>query len=234
MSGRGLLADLTPEERTADPAITLYGNDERWRAALDPLDDATGQVAAVSADPQAAVGPGLFFARTLRRIDGRSVALVPCAKGGSSIGQWKPSEGREGLYGACLARARAVGGPIAGVLWYQGESDARRPDAAGAWRTRFEALVARFRVDLGDERLPVVLVQLADPPSPAVSAAKSYPSWTAIQAVQAGPLPPCVDMVSARGLPRKEDELHLTTDAQRLLGGRLAVALEGLRRRGCR
>ena len=105
MSGRGLLEDLTPEERTADSAIQLYGNDERLRAALDPLDDATGQVDAVSADPKAAVGPGLFFARALRRMHGGPVLLVPCAKGGSSMGRWEPSDRRDTLYGACLARA---------------------------------------------------------------------------------------------------------------------------------
>jgi len=234
MSGRGLLADLTPEERTADPAIRLYGNDEQWRVALDPLDDATGQVDPVSADPKAAVGPGLFFARALRRMHGGAVLLVPCAKGGSSMEEWTPSDRRDTLYGACLARARAVGGHVAGILWYQGETDAGRPEAAGAWQSDFEALVARFRLDLDDDRLPVVMVQLADPPSPEVSAPKTYPAWSAIQAAQAEPPPSCVDMVSAKGLPRKEDELHLTTEAHRQLGGRLAVAMEGLRGRGCR
>jgi hypothetical protein len=234
MSGRGLLAELTPEERTPDPAIQLLGNDGRTHAALDPLDDPAGQVDVVSADARAAVGPGLFFARRLRRIHQGPVLLVPCAKGGSFIGQWTPSEGRDTLYGSCLARARVVGGHVAGVLWYQGESDAGRPDAAGAWRASFEALVARLRLDLGSDRLPVVLVQLADPPSPEVSAPRTYPSWPAIQEAQAGPLPPCVDMVSAKGLPRQADELHLTTDAQRLIGGRLAVVMDGLRRRGCR
>ena len=48
MSGRGLLEELTAEERVADPAIRLYGNDGVTRPALDPLDDPAGQVDAVS------------------------------------------------------------------------------------------------------------------------------------------------------------------------------------------
>jgi len=127
-----------------------------------------------------------------------------------------------------------AGGQVKGILWYQGETDAGRADSAGAWRAAFEALVGRFRQDLGDQRLPIVIVQLADRPSPGVSAPKTYPSWAAIQAAQAGPPPACVAMVPARGLPMKPDELHLTTAAQRVVGTRLAEAMEGLRRSGCR
>ncbi len=235
MSGRGLVEELTSEERVADPAIQLYGNDGKIRPALDPLDDATGQVDAVSSDAGiAAVGPGLFFARAARAVRHRPILLVPCAKGGSSIEQWKPGGGRDTLYGSCLARARAVSGRVRGILWYQGETDAGRPDSAQAWRAAFEALVGRFRQDLDAPRLPIVIVQLADPPSPRVSAPKTYPSWAAIQVVQAGPLPACVAMVPARGLPMKPDELHLTTAAQRVVGARLAAAMEDLRRGGCR
>ena len=234
MSGRGLVEDLTPRERVADPAIQLYGNDEKTRPALDPLDDATGQVDAVSSDAGiAAVGPGLFFARATRALRHHPILLVPCAKGGSSIEQWKPGGGRDTLYGSCLVRARAVGGKVKGILWYQGETDAGRADSAMAWRAAFEALVGRFRQDLDAPRLPIAIVQLADRPSPEVSAPKTYPSWAAIQAVQAGPSPACVAMVPAQGLPMKPDELHLTTAAQRVVGARLAEAMEGLRRGGC-
>lgn len=239
MSGRGLLDELTPEERVADPAIQLHGNDGVTRPALDPLDDPKGQLDAVSSDVQAAVGPGLFFARTLHGLNGRPILLVPCAKGGSSIGQWKPYQGtpggeRDTLYGSCLARVREVGGQVRGVLWYQGESDAGRADAAEDWRASFEALVGRFRGDLKARRLPIVLVQLADPPSPEVMAPRTFPSWAAVQAVQAGPMPACVAMVSAKGLPLKSDTLHLTTAGQRTLGERLGVAMQALRRQGCR
>ncbi|WP_184722029.1 sialate O-acetylesterase [Caulobacter sp.] len=235
MSGRGLVEELTPEERSADPGIQVYGNDEQVRPALDPLDDATGQVDTVSSDAGlAAVGPGLFFARATRILRPKPILLVPCAKGGSSMAQWRPGGGRDTLYGSCLARARAVGGKPRGVLWYQGETDAGQADSAQAWRASFETLVTHFRADLGAKRLPIVIVQLADAPSPAISAPKTYPGWAAIQAVQAGPLPACVAMVSAKGLPKKPDDLHLTTAAQRDLGPRLAQAMDQLRRAGCR
>ncbi|WP_225421482.1 sialate O-acetylesterase [Sphingomonas parva] len=233
MSGRGALADLTEAERTPDPGIRLYGNDGKARVALDPLDSAEGQIDAVSADPQAAVGPGLGFAREIARHSRRPIVLVPCAKGGSSIARWQPGGGRDTLYGSCLARAREAGGRVHGILWYQGESDAATLAAANAWPEAFAALIARFRDDLGDARLPVVFVQLADPPARPDRALR-YPGWRQVQAGQGGVRMKCTAMVAAAGLPRLEDELHLTTAGQRTLGPRLAAAMRRLQRQGCR
>jgi hypothetical protein len=233
MSGRGSLDELTAAERAPEAAIRLYGNDGQWRVAAEPLDAAQGQVDTVSEDRIAAVGPGLFFARALLAADKQPVALVPCAKGGSSIGRWKPGGGRDTLYGSCLARAREAGGRIDGILWYQGETDAEKTDAAPAWRAAMEGLVESFRRDLGSERLPIVLVQLADAPAQK-EGAKPYPSWAAIQDAQARPFDACVAMVSARGLSKRDDDLHLTTASQRVLGVKLAKAMQGLRDKGCR
>ena len=145
MSGRGAIAGLPAEDRVADPRIRLYGNDGQWRAALDPLDDGSGQVDAVSADKQAAVGPGLTFARALLHKRQRPIALVPCAKGGTAIGRWKPASDRTTLYGSCVARVREAGGHLAGMLWYQGESDAEKPliEAQG-WTTAFQQMATGF------------------------------------------------------------------------------------------
>jgi hypothetical protein len=235
MSGRGLLADLRPDETIADPGIMLYGNDGRWRPALDPLDDATGQIDEVSSDHALpAVGPGLTFARTLRMREHRPVALVPCAKGGSSITLWKPDDGRSSLFGSCIARVREAGGHLAGILWYQGESDAERPAAeAGEWPARFTEMIAAFRQRLGAPRLPVVFVRIGDRPDGDGDYSK-FPNWPLIQSLQTDVHLPCAVMVSAGGLPRKEDHLHLTTEAQRTLGIRLAEAMGAIRRQGCR
>jgi hypothetical protein len=233
MSGRGALADLGGPERIPDPAIRLYGNDGRYRPALDPLDDAAGQVDAVSTDLQAEVGPGLFFARALRRERRRPILLIPCAKGGSSIGQWKPGSGRDTLYESCLARAKLAGGRVAGILWYQGESDTGTAEAAARWPAAFARLVAQFRRDLGASRLPFVFVQLSPPPERAGRAAR-YPAWAMLQAAQASLSIRCTAMATAADLETKPDELHLTTAGQRILGARLASAMRHLLLRGCR
>ncbi len=232
MSGRGAIADLPAADRGADPRIRLYGNDGQWRAALDPLDDASGQVDAVSADKQAAVGPGLTFARALLRKRQRPIALVTCAKGGTAIGRWKPASDRTTLYGSCVARVREAGGHLAGMLWYQGESDAEKPliEAQG-WTTAFQQMATAFRRDLAAPNLPIVFVQIADTPR---ANSGRYSSWHVVQDQQSRPPLPCTAIVSARGLPRNPDDLHLTTQAQRTLGPRLAAAMARLIAKGCR
>jgi len=232
MSGRGDPAALSDTERVADPRLRLYGNDGQWRPALDPLDDPAGQVDAVSADRQASVGPGLFFARALLRARDADIALVPCGKGGSSIARWQPGRDRTTLYGSCVARVVEAGGHPSGLLWYQGESDAEKSiSAAPSWASSFRRMADGFRRDLKAPRLPIVMVQLADRPD--VNTAR-FPGWAAIQEQQAQPFGRCTAMVSAKGLARNADGLHLATDAQRVLGPRLAEAMVGLRQKGCK
>ncbi|UZK67317.1 sialate O-acetylesterase [Sphingomonas sp. M1-B02] len=232
MSGRGSLDELTPAEEEADPAIRVYGNDGVWKEGIEPLDDARKQVDAVSADAQAGVGPGLFFAREIHRLRRRPIIVIPCAKGGSSIGRWKPAEARDTLYGSCLARIREAGGRVSGILWYQGESDADTPERAGRWAQTFTALVAQFRKDLGQAKLPIAFVQIADPARSRDRAVK-YPAWIQLQNAQRKVALPCVTMVAAAGLPLNQDELHLTTEAHRSLGIKLARTMDQLQRRRC-
>lgn len=232
MSGRGALSDLRPDERVADPAIALRGNDGVVRPALDPLDDATGQTDAAGVDGQAAVGPGLFFARRMRTLaPARPIELVPCAKGGSSIRRWAPAAAGDGLYDACIARTRAAGSRPAGMLWYQGETDAQSMESAAQWAGRFTALADGFRRDLAAPRLPIVVVQIADRPR---DGAARYPGWADVQAAQRALALRCVAVVPAEPATLLPDDLHLDTAAQRALGARLADAMAALHRRGCR
>lgn len=223
MSGRGVLSQIAPGALDPDDRIQLYGNDGRWRRAVEPLDTALGQIDKVSADPDG-VGPGLAFAKAmLKKHPDRPIGLVPCAKGGSAIAEWAPSADRATLYGSCLARAReaAAFGRIAGVLWYQGETDARGEATARAWSARFTEMIGRFRADLSAPDLPVAVVGLGDQPVSGKYGGQ-FPAWTTIQESQKR-----LDLgrqvyMSAEGLPRNPDELHLTTESQVRLGQALA------------
>lgn len=231
MSGRGVMDELSQDDWVPDARIRLYGNDGQWRTALDPLDDAHGQIDAISTDKQAGVGPGLFFARASLKLDPNPIALLTCAKGRTSIDQWTSSAERTTLYGSCLARVREVGGRPRGMLWYQGESDAQKsPADAVRWAAKFEEMARTFRADLNMADLPIVIVQLADHPR---SNAARYPAWDVIQAQQSRPPLPCTATVSAKGLPRNPDDLHLTTAAQRKLGPKLAKATAKLIKQRC-
>lgn len=232
MSGRGNLDDLAAAEREANPRILVYGNDGVVKPAQEPIDSSLGQVDGVSADRLAAVGPGLFFARTMMQSVKGPFVLVPCAKGGSSISRWRPGGGRDTLYGSCLARAREVKGRLAGILWYQGESDTEREALAEHYGQAFKALVDAFRRDLEAEGLPVVFAQIAEQPMRPENAAR-YPAWQAVRRAQASLSIDCAEMVPVGALPRQADELHLTTAAQRQLGRMMAEAMWRLQKYGC-
>ncbi len=133
--------------------------------------------------------------------------------------------GRDTLYGSCLACAKEAGARIAGLLWYQGESDARSIETAESWRAKFEQLLQRFRTDLNDPRLPVAFVQRADQPQ---RDAADYPGWARVQQAQATLAVSRARMVSAKGLVLKPDQLHLSTASQRIVGKRLATAMNAL------
>jgi hypothetical protein len=228
MSGRGDVSELPADFAVPDPRIMVWGNDGGLAVASEPVDSAVGQVDRISADVQAGVGPGLAFARVrIAQQPNRRLILVPCAKGGSAIAEWTPADGRDGLFGSCVARARAAvrQGRLAGVLWYQGERDARSVDDALAWPARFERMATALRIALARQDLPIVVVSLADEPVRGPYAGR-YPAWQAVQAAQASLRVPGVVVVAAAGLPKGEDDLHLSTAGQILLGTRLASALE--------
>jgi|GEM_PF-622980 len=236
MSGRGHLEDLPDAAKTAS-GIWLYGNDGVWRQATEPLDNATGQIDPVSGDgDKAGVGPGLSFARTLPTPENSAIALVPCAKGGSSLSQWTPNPDRTRLYGSCMARAREASakGRIAGVLWYQGETDAEKPEATALWPERMVTLVAQVRHDLGDTCLPWVIVGLSDQPDP-----QKWPrptvGWAEVQAAQKA-LPAKIvrlGYVSAASLAHNGDDIHLNTASQLILGPQLAKEMQRVKSMPC-
>jgi len=232
MSGRGDLAEQSTALKLPDTRIRVLGNDGVLAVAREPLDAATGQRDPVSADLQAGVGPGRAFAhaRLAGRPD-RRLILVPCAKGGSGIAEWLPSERNDSLFGSCVGRARSASrdGRLTGILWYQGETDAGDPTRAAAWPSSFDLFLKGFRDALGVGTLPIIVVSLADPPVVGRYAGR-FPEWSTIQGAQAELQGVSLAVVSASGLPKNADDLHLSTAGQETLGLRLAEAAETLLR----
>lgn len=114
-------------------------------------------------------GLGLAFGVAMADALERPIGLIPAAHGGTTLEQWSPEkkdEGGHSLYGAMLERITRAGGTLRGVLWYQGESDAFNTADADSYRQRFIDWVERLREDLGDPRLPVLVVQLGRLTSP--------------------------------------------------------------------
>ncbi len=234
MEGWGLLAGAAPPH----PRIRAFTMRREWTRAVEPMHllaespdvchhGGTQCSAAESRTRrrQAVIGtgPGLFFAREMLERTGVPQGLVCCAHAGTSLTQWTPEpliDGETSMYGSMLQSVQATAQPVAGVLWYQGESDAT-PDDAPAYTTRMGCLVTSLRRDLAQPRLPWIMVQLArrfgrrDP--------DEISSWNSVQDQQRL-LPdriPDLAMISAIDLPL-EDEIHLAADAHATLAHRLA------------
>ena len=141
--------------------------------------------------------------------------------------QWDPAkrdEGGKSLYGSMMRRVRAVGGKVAGMLWYQGESDALG-EAQPAYRAKTRRFVEAVRRDLDAPDLPFIYVQIG----PLFGDAKAAPAWNGLQNDQlevegqlgAAAMAACID-------GDLTDIIHLNTASQRRLGRRLAHLAEML------
>ena len=228
MSGRGAL----PAAQAPDSAVYVFGNDYRWRLAVEPVDDPSGQVDAVSLDKAAGFGPSRAFADSLRaRYPGLVIGLVPCAKGATIIEEWHTSPDDATLYGSCLKRARAAEpmGRIAGALFFQGESDTNDletlhgfPLRPNTWATHFTRFVHDLRRDLRQPRLPLVFAQIGPHTAP-----DRYVNWEQVQAQQASVDLPAVRMITTDDLSLR-DRVHYDTPSYRVIGGRFADAMAEL------
>lgn len=222
MSGRGgVLNDTLTGVATWDAAIPAQCRPStsilrldahlRWVEARDPLHRD------IDYNKTCGVGPGMPFAHTLLGRDSGlgPVGLVPCAIGGTTIGQW--ARGTP-LYRQMIRRARASardGGTIEAVIWFQGESDTLNEADATSYGQKLETLLSDWRTDLQDPLLPIILVAIASGEGPYVE--KVREAQLGIDLLN-------VRVVDAMGLSLGPDNLHLTTAAQVHLGEKLGRA----------
>lgn len=219
------------------PAVRAFYMNDVWDIAQDPIHnmwDCVDQVhidlcggARPGVETMHGVGPAVAFAQEVARSSGVPQGILACAHGGTTMMQWDPARGDEegkSLYGATLRRVRKNGGRVAGMVWYQGESDAT-DETAAHYTDRMKMLVAAFRKDLKTPAMPVAIVQIGR-----VLAWGSPLMWNSVQDQQRR-LPrviknlatvPAIDL----GL---SDSIHIDGPDMQRLGKRLAVAMEQLR-----
>lgn len=235
--GLGNLADRPAPHRL----VRSFAMAREWRLATDPLhhvyespdrchhggrQETPAEARRHRARRIKGTGFGVWFGREMVRRHGVPQGLIAAAHGGTRLELWDPArrdQGGDSLYASMLASIEAVGQPLAGVLWYQGESDA----GAGAvpeYAPRMQALVATLRADLRQPRLPWVVVQLGRH-----VATVGGREWNAIQELQRR-LPetiprlavlPAVDLAT-------DDAIHIGGAAFATLAARLARAASRL------
>jgi hypothetical protein len=225
MSGMG---DIPKSRMETNPRIYVFGNDYHWKLAKEPVDDPSNQVDSVSEDRPAGFGPAMSFATTvLEQYPDMVIGLIPCAKGGSLIHEWRRNLNDNTLYGSCLKRVRAasVMGEVAGLLYFQGEIDAvdpkEHPDRTflpDRWADEFAVLIQDWRRDLNLPGLPVVFAQIGTNTEP-----ERFKNWAVVKEQQRKVRLPLSAMVTTDDLPLK-DYVHFTTESYQIIGQRFAQA----------
>jgi|GEM_PF-1948816 len=214
MVGRGEWTRWSPH-----PRVLSFNKDGKWIPAVDPLHQTS---------VRDRVGPGVSFGRGMLAVvdPAVTIGLVPCAVGGAPLARWE--KGGD-LYRATVRRAREAtkdGGTLMGILWMQGERDARERELAASYAKRLDAMILAFRYEFGLPDLPFVAalpcVELAnreDRPGAEIveEALKTLPRRVQNTAI-----------VDSNGLQSTGDQIHFATPAQRELGRRYAEAMATL------
>jgi len=151
MAGYGRDMAFDPPEL----GVHLYANDGAWKLAAHPLNDSVGTIYPENCELCCGTSPALAFGRMVARRLGVPVGLVQASLGGSPLSRWHPEE--DGDLCRAMMRRLDVTGPVSGVIWYQGCSDANGRDAP-EYLGRFRRMVELWREQLGN--VPVVTVQL--------------------------------------------------------------------------
>ncbi len=248
MEGAGRYTAVEEYEHACpDPEVRAYYSDNRWDGAVPLLHEPWISVDKCQKDVWAnsqknspwasdkpsfashgvtkqGVGPGIYFARKMKEITGVPQAVLPCALGGSGMGQWD-CDGTDNLYTAMIDRVKRTGGRVRGLFWYQGCSETY-PNGVKNFKSTMARFVSAVRRDCGDEKLPFVQVQIAKNNLHGNSTVESGRLWEGIREEQRtlDTVIPYMDTISAIDLPM-EDLIHLSTDAHKILGVRGALSM---------
>ena len=210
--------------------VHRFHNDGRWTQAQEPMDDGTAQLDAISREfPLHSLT--LPFARALYEATGIPVAIVPTSLGGTNLyAQWQRNAivpaWRATLYGSMIHRARvATGGAApAGLLWFQGESDALAARTTVQYAADLEQFIDNVRTDLGVADLLAVVAQLG------TFSAANLELWLPVQEAQrqVAHNDARVALVTTVDAPRS-DGIHFNVAGYQTIGGRFAAAARVLR-----
>jgi hypothetical protein len=215
MAGRGV---VEAQDQKPHPRVLMLNKEGAWVPAVDPLH---------FDKPGAGVGLGKSFGESLAEANpGVTIGLIPCAVGGSPIDTWKPGvfypATKSHPWDDMVKRVETAlpAGTLKGILWHQGESDAK-PMLAETYEAKLHDLIARLRTLVKAPEVPFIAGQMGQfegvPWSPenvlVDRAHRELPKQV-----------PHTAFVNAEGLKHKGDKIHFDSASFRELGRRYAAA----------
>ena len=237
-SGRG--APVTGWPETPNDNVRMLGNDYRWKAAQEPLDDDLDQEDTVSADTGARYSFGTYLGNLAYESLGYESYLIPAALGGSAMTAWRPVgvTNRESLFGSANFRALvsagrqpnqvsnehpAEAGPVNVIVWHQGESENLEAERAN-YVSYTNEVMDTFYDQLGAHILYAQIGSHYKEGSPSSEQLNvKYHAVAELQRLMEGTRHD-FNMVVTYDLPRS-DRHHLSAFGQRVFAERLDLAL---------
>ncbi len=209
---------------------------DKWAVAQDPIHQLAiavdpihndGKPLEIAPTTTKGVGPAIAFAKDMHKRTGVPQGILACAHGGTSMAQWSPalkSKAGHSLYGATIRRFEKNGSSVKGLIWYQGESDAGE-EPAKVYTQKMHELIAAFRKDLKNPKLPFALVQI----SRVINFDFFAKHWNTIQeqqrklqsSLKGVATVPAIDLTL-------DDSIHISGRDMEVLGARLADAMATL------
>jgi len=208
MAGR---APFTQEEAGVIDRVYLLNNSDQWEPAKNPLNRYSTIRKGLGMQK---MNPGYTFSQSMLKDDCNvSIGLIVNAKGGSSIKQW--AKGTK-FYDDAIRRTKGAmeTGVLKGVLWHQGESDAKDSE----YLEKLKLFIQNLRSDLGINDLPFIAGQVNNVPLINEQVAK---------------LPDAVESTSfvhSEGL-KCMDRWHFDAKSMKLLGQRYADEMKNVQKK---
>ncbi|MFW5872914.1 MAG: sialate O-acetylesterase [bacterium] len=214
MAGRGF---VEPQDTIPDKRILTIDKSMNWIYAKEPLNFHEPSLTGLDC--------GVSFAKEI--LDsipkGIKVALITCAVGNSSIEQWLYNDKHRGVKlldnfknKVKFAKKHGI---IKGILWHQGESDAKS-NLIPRYSQRLDSLIITFRSIVNNDSLPIILGELGSYAEPKDMQDK----WDSINSIMHNIANNHhhISVVKTNDLKDKGDKLHFNSESQRKLGERYA------------
>ena len=194
-----------------------------------------GRLAEYQQQPGGRIGPEVAFAKFIAAwYPGQKINIVKLAVGGTSIYDWarvwnprisfRMTESRIGnsLYDLLKrqvdnSRVLENGKQLTGIIWMQGERDAKFPQAANAYLGNIRSLIYDLRREYRSPRAPFILGRINPPDDhrPAVDIIRRAQVHVTSQV-------PLTRWVDTDHLSKARDQVHYDTRGQIMLGRRFA------------
>jgi hypothetical protein len=214
MAGRGF---VEPQDTLSYKRILTIDKSMKWIYAKEPLHFYEPSITGLDC--------GMSFAKKLLDSisEGISIAVIPCAVGGSSIEQWINNEPFRGVtlldnFKDKVGFAKDYG-IIKGIIWHQGESNAKS-ELIPKYSQRLDSLINTFRFLVKNDTLPIILGELGSYSKPTEKQMRWDSINTMIQNIAWKDKN--IDLVETGDLKHKGDNVHFDSESQRILGERYA------------